>query len=102
MPEENATTDVTIRWDESNTRNTYANVCNVLSTREEVSMLFGMNKKMYREGNELVIEISDRIVLNPYAAKRVSLLLANVIAQYEKKFGDIVLDVPGGEEPPVQ
>jgi len=82
----------TIRWDDSGIRGIYANVCNVLSTREEVSMLFGMNQKWDAENNQLVIELTERIVMNPYAAKRVALLLNNVIEQYEAKFGVLQLE----------
>jgi hypothetical protein len=81
-----------VRWDDANIRSSYANVCNVISSREEVGMLFGMNQKWDKETNELVIELSERIVLTPYAAKRVAALLANVIEQYEAKFGPIHLD----------
>ena len=86
------TTSTTIKRDDANIRITYANICNVVSTREEVSIMFGMNQKMDTENNELTIELSDRIILNPYAAKRVSLLLKDVIEQYEEKFSNIELD----------
>ena len=33
----------TIRWDDSNLKSSYANVCNVSSTREEVVLVFGIN-----------------------------------------------------------
>ncbi len=92
MSEKKTTTSTTIKWDDSNIRITYANICNVISTREEVSMMFGMNQKMDTENNELTIELSDRIILNPYAAKRVALLLKDVIEQYEEKFNKIELD----------
>ncbi|MES9877436.1 MAG: DUF3467 domain-containing protein [Candidatus Sedimenticola sp. PURPLELP] len=88
-----------IKWDDSNISSTYANVCNVISSREEVSMLFGMNQKWDAENNELVIELSDRIVLNPFAAKRVALLLNNVIQQYEDKFGEITLETESPAAP---
>jgi len=92
MTEKKENQNAQIKWDDSNIRSTYANVCNVISSREEVSMLFGMNQKGDAENNELIIELSDRMVLNPYAAKRVGLLLNNVIKQYEEKFGEIALD----------
>ena len=92
MSEKETTTSTTIKWDDTNIRITYANICNVVSTREEVSMMFGMNQKMDTENNELTIELSDRIILNPYAAKRVALLLKDVIEQYEEKFSKIELD----------
>jgi len=95
MTEKKTTTNTittTIKWDDANIRITYANICNVISSREEVSMMFGMNQKMDTENNELTIELSDRIILNPYAAKRVALLLKDVIEQYEEKFSKIELD----------
>ncbi len=92
MTEKKENTNAQIKWDDNNIRSTYANVCNVISSREEVSLMFGMNQKWDAENSELVIELSDRMVLNPFAAKRVSLLLNNVIKQYEDRFGDIVLE----------
>ncbi|MGE0484731.1 MAG: DUF3467 domain-containing protein [Gammaproteobacteria bacterium] len=85
-------TESNVRWDDSHIRSSYANVCNIVSSREEVSLLFGMNQRWDAKQNELTIELSERIVLNPYAAKRVAMLLANVIEQYEQKFGAIDLD----------
>lgn len=83
-----------IRWDGSNMRSTYANVCNVTSTREEMTLLFGTNQSWHTGQKELVVQLSDRIVLNPYAAKRMSLLLSSVVAEYEKKFGVLDLNLP--------
>ncbi|MES9844905.1 MAG: DUF3467 domain-containing protein, partial [Candidatus Sedimenticola sp. 6PFRAG5] len=41
MAEKKETTpNAQIKWDDSNISSTYANVCNVISSREEVSMLF--------------------------------------------------------------
>jgi len=81
-----------IRWDDSNMRSTYANVCNVASTREEVTLLFGTNQSWHTGQKELTVGLSDRIILNPYAAKRLSILLNNVVAEYESRFGEIGLD----------
>ena len=81
-----------IRWDDSNMRSTYANVCNVASTREEVTLLFGTNQSWHTGQKELTVGLSDRIILNPYAAKRLSILLNNVVGEYESRFGEIGLD----------
>ena len=80
----------TVRWDDSNMTSTYANVCNVSSTREEVTLLFGTNQTWHTGQQELAILLSNRIILNPYAAKRLSLLLNNIINQYESRFGKIM------------
>jgi len=75
-------------------RSTYANVCNVSSTREEVSLMFGTNKNWHPAQRELTIELSDRLILNPYAAKRLAILLMNTMQEYEKRFGELQLEAP--------
>jgi len=78
-----------VRWDDSKMKSTYANVCNVASTREEVTLLFDPNQTWHSGGKEFVVELSDRIILNPYAAKRLAGLLGSLIKQYEDRFGEI-------------
>jgi hypothetical protein len=81
-----------IKWDDSNMRSSYANVCNVTSTREEVVMLFGMNQAWNRGQKEVTIQLTDRIVISPYAAKRLSMLLDGVVKEYEKRFGQLNIE----------
>jgi len=78
-------------WNDNNMRSTYANVCNVASTREEFTLLFGTNQSWHMGHNELKVDLSDRIILNPYAAKRLSLLLNGIINEYESRYGEISL-----------
>jgi hypothetical protein len=81
---------------------TYANVCTVSSTREEVNLLFGTNRSWLTAKAELAVELTNRIVLNPYAAKRLHLLLGNVIKQYEARFGELAVDTgPPGVPGPI-
>ena len=87
-----ARSQVRVRWDDSRMTNTYANVCNVSSTREEMTLLFGTNQTWHTGQNELTVQLSNRIILNPYAAKRLSLLLANVVKEYESRFGALNID----------
>ena len=86
-----------VQWDDRNMQSTYANVCNVQSTREEVVMLFGVNQAWNAAQSEVKIELTDRVILSPFAAKRMLLLLQNVIGQYEARFG--ALDVGTPKEP---
>jgi hypothetical protein len=79
----------TIRWDDSKMRSVYANVCNVSSTREEVTLLFGTNQAWRTGQKEVAIELTDRVIVSPFAAKRLSLLLNGVVAEYEKRFGTL-------------
>ena len=92
---EKAADQVRVRWDSANMASTYANVCNVSSTREEVTLLFGTNQNWHSAAPEVTVQLSNRIVLSPYAAKRMSLLLSNVVAEYEKRFGELDIAAPG-------
>lgn len=82
-----------VKWDDSGMKTTYANVCNVASTREEVTLLFGTNQTWNPEG-EVTVRLSDRVILSPFAAKRLAMLVNGVVAEYEKRFGE--LPVGGG------
>ena len=59
-------------WDDSRMNTSYANVCNVLGSREEITLLFGANQAWHAQQQEVKVLLSDRVVLNPYAAKRLA------------------------------
>jgi hypothetical protein len=82
-----------VKWDDTGMLTSYANVCNVTGTREEVGLLFGTNQTLYTGQKEVTVKVTNRIVLSPYAAKRLSMLLANVIAQYESRFGALDIGI---------
>ena len=86
-----------IKWDDSNMKSAYANVCNVSSTREEVVLLFGVNQAWNRGQKEDTIQLTDRIIISPFAAKRLSMLLSAVVKEYEGRFG--TLNVEPGATP---
>lgn len=88
-----------VRWDTSKMASTYANVCNVSSTREEVTLLFGTNQTWFTGQEEVKVEVSDRIVVNPYAAKRLSVILNNVMKEYERRFGSLPIEQAQAQEP---
>lgn len=84
---------LTLKWDDSKMETTYANVVNASSTREEVSVFFGTNQSWnVSEDRELSIQLTDRMILNPYAAKRLLVLLSRIIKEYESRFGALKLD----------
>ena len=89
-----------IRWDDAGIKSSYSNVCNVSSTREEVMLNFGLNQAWERPQQEVQVQLTNRIILSPYAAKRVALLLSAVIQQYESRFGK--LDIGVGQAAPAQ
>jgi hypothetical protein len=81
-----------VTWDDSKMVTTFANVVNVLVTREELTLLFGMNQTWNTsQAAELVVQLSNRIVLTPYAAKRLLTLLTARMRDYETRIGPITL-----------
>ncbi len=77
-------------WDDSAMSSSYANVVNVLATREEMTLLFGTNQTWNASGGtDLVVKLSDRIVLTPFAAKRLCTLLDRRVKEYEELFGKL-------------
>ena len=84
---------LTLNWDDSKMQTTYANVVNASSTREEVSIFFGTNQSWnISEDKQLSIQLTDRMVLNPYAAKRLLVLLSRIVKEYENRFGALKLE----------
>jgi len=93
MPDNKDQPERQVKWDDSKMQTTYANVVNATSTREEVSIFFGTNQTWNPTASQDVnIQLTDRMVLNPYAAKRLTVLLSNIVAEYEKRFGELPLD----------
>ena len=83
-----------IVWDDSNVRSVYANAAHVTSMREEVSLLLGTSQVSESKENVVAVQLTDRIALSPFAAKRLAIQLNHVIQEYELKYGSL------GEEPP--
>jgi hypothetical protein len=83
-----------VKWDDSNMRSAYANVCNAVSTREEVVLLFGLNQSWHAGQKDVTVQLTDRIILSPHAAKRLQVLLTQLIKQHEDRFGPLDASQP--------
>jgi hypothetical protein len=86
---EQAGQQVKVRWNTSKLTSSYANFCNATSTREEVVLNFGVNQNWERTPQEMEIELEHRIVLSPFAAKRLNQLLSKLITEYETRYGEL-------------
>jgi hypothetical protein len=87
-----------ILWEDTNMRSGYANVANVAGTREEIVLLFGMNQAWHAGQKDIKIQLMDRIVMSPFAAKRLAVLLNQVLKDYETRYG--TLDVAATQAAP--
>ena len=76
-------------WDDTDMRTFHANVCNVLGTREEIMLLFGTNQAWQNGAQAVTVKLSNRIIMNPFAAKRLMLLLGQGLKEYETRFGEL-------------
>jgi hypothetical protein len=78
-----------VQLDTSGLKSSYCNVCNAMSTREEVVFNFGVNSNWDLGEKNLQVQLLHRIVLSPFAAKRLSELMNKLIREHEARFGDL-------------
>ena len=81
-----------ISVDDSKTISSYANFCRVTGSPEELIVDFGMNAQPMGN-NDKPVEISQRIVLNFYTAKRLLHALHVSVQRHEEVFGNIETDI---------
>lgn len=75
-------------------KTSYANMCLLLSTREEMILDFGLTlvgggAAEQREAN---MTVSNRIIMGVPAAKRLAIALSQAIQRYENAFGVVELE----------
>jgi hypothetical protein len=92
-PSTQETSEPKIHWDTSGLKSSYANVCNVSSTREEMIFNFGVNQAWEHGQKEMKIELTNRLILSPFAAKRLNSVLSKIIGEYETHYGPLNLKV---------
>ena len=80
-------------WREDQMQTQFANVVNVQGTREQVDIFFGTNQTWNAEGGgQVTVALSNRIILTPLAAKRLSTILANVLSEHERRYGALEVE----------
>ena len=85
-----------VKWNDSTMKTHYTNAFNVFSSREEVTLLFGTNQTLYNGQEEVNVDLSNRLILSPHRAKALSVMLNNVLSQYEKIYGSLGLEAQQG------
>ena len=96
-PEAN-TAEAGVLWDDSKMYTSFANVVNIQSTREQVDLFFGTNQTWSVSGqaDQLKVELNQRIIMGPHAAKRLMMALTGVVGEYEARYGDLKVSGPTG------
>ncbi len=82
-----------VRWNDDKMTTTFANVVNVQSTREQVDLFFGTNQTWnVSDERSVTVDLSNRIILTPHAAKRMWLVLGGVMREYEARYGKLEVE----------
>lgn len=82
-----------VHWDDSKMATHFANVVNIQSTLEQVDLFFGTNQTWNVPSDRRVhVELNNRIILSPHAAKRLWLALGGVLEGYEARHGELRID----------
>ena len=90
--------DVRIRVEDCGIASGYANAVRTNATAEEMMLDFGINSVVPAASPqakpEILFQVSQRVVMNLYSAKRLALTLTQMIRRHEEQFGELELD-PG-------
>jgi hypothetical protein len=82
----------------------YANAFRTNATAEEVILDFGINTvqpaQPPQDQPEILFQVSQRVVMNLYSAKRLAITLSQVIRRHEDQFGVLELDVAKRQQKP--
>jgi hypothetical protein len=79
--------------DQAAMKTTYANVCRIAQTPNEVIVDYGMNPNFFGQMLDEPLKLETRVIMSHDAAKRLCLHLMATIQNYESKYGTIELDV---------
>ena len=85
---------VTINWHDEKMESVYANIGTSTANREEFFLLFGTHQNWRNqpgEKKEVDVQLSTRVVMSPFAAKRLAAILTASLRAYEEQFGKIEL-----------
>ncbi|WP_300543141.1 DUF3467 domain-containing protein [Maricaulis sp.] len=83
---------IKINWHDEKMDSHYANIGTATANREEFFLLFGTHQHWrgdLAETKEVDVDLAHRIVMSPFAAKRLAMILNQSVKAYEDKFGKI-------------
>jgi hypothetical protein len=82
-----------IEWIDTGMVTHFANVVNVQGTREQIDLFFGTNRTWnVTPTSGVTVELSNRLILTPLAAKRLANVLTNVLREHEARYGALNLE----------
>ena len=93
IPRDAQPREAKLRWDDQKMVTSFANVVNIQSTREQVALFFGTNQTWNVANDKtLTVELTNRLILSPFAAKRLAVALESVLKEYETRYGSLAIE----------
>lgn len=95
---------VRLRIDDRDMTTIYANAFRTNTTAEEIILDFGMNVVVPSQrapgseahaaepAGDILFKLNNRVVMNYYTAKRLALLLGQLVRRHEEQFGELKLN----------
>jgi len=83
---------VQLQIDDSTTPVTYSTTVRVWGSAEEINLDFAGPIRPTGQSGTVRLKIDQRMVLNPYAAKRLAIALGQAVGRYEQTYGVLELD----------
>ena len=93
---------IRMRLDEREMKTCYANAFRTNGTAVEVLLDFGLNLVVpsgqpaadgQPQQPEIMFQVTERVILNYYSAKRLAITLSQLIRRHEEQFGELEMDV---------
>lgn len=79
-----------VLWNDKEMVSQFANVVNIQSTKDQVDLFFGTNQTWnLSQSNEVVVDLSSRLILTPLVAKRLHKSLGRLLEEHEARYGEI-------------
>ncbi|MFH1983998.1 MAG: DUF3467 domain-containing protein [Pseudomonadota bacterium] len=91
-----------LQWDPSQVRSEVADAVAVAGGKEQIVLSFGRHRPPAPGDEAITVDCSDRIILGPRAAKRLSVLLDHAVGDWERSYGAIAggIRAPAGRAEP--
>jgi hypothetical protein len=83
---------IQLQIDDSQTPTNYCSTARVWGSAEEINLDFAGPVRATNDAKVARLKIDQRIVLNPWAAKRLALALGQAVARYEQTYGTLELE----------
>jgi hypothetical protein len=81
-----------LRIDDNAAATYYSSTAQIFGSAEEIVIGFSQGIRPTGQANVAMLKIDARVVMSPYAAKRLALALGQTIQRYEQAFGVIEID----------